>query len=55
MLELLDDAEKRRRMGEMGRARIRDDFSVKAMVARTEDLYLYLLARKQRRLMPRLS
>lgn len=55
MLELLDDAEKRRRMGEMGRARIRDDFSVKAMVAGTEDLYLYLLARKQRRLMPRLS
>ena len=48
MLELLDDAERRRVMGEMGRARIRDDFSVRAMVTQTEDLYLELLARKQR-------
>ena len=48
MLELLDDAERRRVMGEMGRARIRDDFSVEAMVTRTEALYLDLLGRKQR-------
>ena len=47
MLELLDDAEKRLGMGEMGRARIQSDFSVEAMVTRTEALYLELLARKQ--------
>jgi glycosyltransferase involved in cell wall biosynthesis len=49
MLELLDDAEKRGAMGEMGRARIQSDFSVRSMITRTEAVYLNLLGRKQRR------
>ncbi|HEY8842133.1 MAG TPA: glycosyltransferase [Candidatus Dormibacteraeota bacterium] len=49
MLELLDDAEKRGAMGEMGRARIQSDFSVRSMITRTEAVYLDLLGRKQRR------
>jgi len=49
MLELLDNAERRREMGEMGRARIQSDFSVRSMVTRTEAVYLDLVGRKQRR------
>jgi len=42
MLELLEKPELRRRMGNAARARIRDGFSVAAMITKTEDLYMRL-------------
>jgi len=44
MLEMLDKPDLRRRMGDSARSRIRDTFSVTAMVTKTEDLYTRLLA-----------
>jgi len=49
MLDLLGNADRRREMGAMGRARIQNDFSVRSMVTQTEAVYLDLLGRKQRR------
>jgi len=46
MLELLQDAPARHRMGDAARTRIIDEFSVQAMVARTEEVYEKLLALK---------
>ena len=46
MIELLKDPEKRKRMGEAGRARVMKSFSANAMVSATEALYQKLLAEK---------
>jgi len=46
MLEMLDKPDLRRRMGDSARSRIRDTFSVAAMVTNTEDLYTRLLAER---------
>jgi len=44
---MLDKPQLRRQMGEAGRVRIRESFSVDSMVAQTEDLYVRLLSREQ--------
>ncbi len=43
VLSLLESPQARRRMGEAARSRIRDSFTVEAMVTRTQDLYRRLL------------
>jgi glycosyltransferase involved in cell wall biosynthesis len=43
---LLDDPDLRRRMGQAGRERVIEHFSVERMVERTQNLYEQLLAEK---------
>jgi len=43
---LLDDAELRHRMGQIGRERVKDLFSVEQMVHKTECLYTSMLQKK---------
>jgi glycosyltransferase involved in cell wall biosynthesis len=49
MVAMLDAPDLRRRMGEAGRERIRQEFSVEAMTTQTEDLYVKLLKPKTAR------
>ena len=43
---LLEDPERRGRLGAAGRARIRDEYGIDRWTARLEDLYTTLLAKK---------
>jgi glycosyltransferase involved in cell wall biosynthesis len=46
ILRLLRDPDLRQRMGEVGRARVTEHFSVEQMVRKTETLYEQLLKEK---------
>ena len=43
LVRLVDDPALRKRMGETGRRRVREQFSIEANIARTEALYLEVL------------
>ena len=52
IVHLLKDAPLARELGHAARARIADRFSIRRMVRATEDLYVELLERKQRKRLP---
>jgi glycosyltransferase involved in cell wall biosynthesis len=52
IVHLLKDAPLAGQLGHAARARIADDFSIRRMVRATEDLYVELLERKQRKRLP---
>ena len=52
IVHLLHDDALAGHLGHVARARIADHFSVKRMVRATEDLYVELLERKQRKRLP---
>ena len=52
IVHLLNDAPLARHLGRAARARVADHFSVRRMVHATEDLYVELLERKQRKRLP---
>ena len=52
IVRLLNNPALATHLGRAARLRIADAFSVKRMVSATEDLYLELLERKQRRRLP---